>query len=159
MDADGLNKWLTLVANISVVAGIIFLALEVRQNANALKASTYQSMAAEQAQFNQNFMNRDLAEILATIDAGGLDSLLSVQRYQLKGMDNAWLFLQENLYFQYTSGNLPASSWDSRQKAILDVFKGESMQRHWERRGFAFNPQFQRYINEDIIPVATGQAN
>ena len=105
MDADGLNKWLTLVANISVVAGIVFLALEVRQNSNALKANTYQAMAAEQAQFQQNFMNQDLAEINAAIDSGGLDSLSPVQRYQLNGMDNAWLFLQENLYFQYTRGN------------------------------------------------------
>jgi len=159
MDADGLNKWLTLVANISVVAGIVFLALEVRQNSDALKANTYQSMAAEQAQFQQNFMNQDLAEINAAIDSGGLDSLSPVQRYQLNGMDNAWLFLQENLYFQYTRGNLPVSIWDSRHKAILDVFRRENMQRHWERRGFAFNPEFQSYVNEEVIPLVTEKVN
>jgi len=32
MNADNLNRWLTLVANLAVVAGIIFLALELRQN-------------------------------------------------------------------------------------------------------------------------------
>ena len=32
MNLDNLNKWLTLLANIGVVAGIVFLAIEVRQN-------------------------------------------------------------------------------------------------------------------------------
>ena len=32
MDLDKLNKWLTLVANLGVVAGIVFLAIEIRQN-------------------------------------------------------------------------------------------------------------------------------
>lgn len=32
MNLDSLNKWLTLLANLGVVAGIIFLAIEIRQN-------------------------------------------------------------------------------------------------------------------------------
>jgi len=32
MNVDALNKWLILIANIGVVAGIIFLAVEIRQN-------------------------------------------------------------------------------------------------------------------------------
>ena len=32
MASDKLNRWLTLVANLAVVAGIIFLAMEIRQN-------------------------------------------------------------------------------------------------------------------------------
>ena len=32
MDSDRLNRWLTLGANVGVVVGIIFLAVEIRQN-------------------------------------------------------------------------------------------------------------------------------
>ena len=32
MNLDNLNKWLMLVANIGVLAGIFFLVLEIRQN-------------------------------------------------------------------------------------------------------------------------------
>ena len=38
MDRDKLNKWLTLTANLAVVAGIVFLAFELRQNNELLKA-------------------------------------------------------------------------------------------------------------------------
>ena len=36
MNTDSVNKWLTLAANIGVIAGIIFLAIEVQQNNEAL---------------------------------------------------------------------------------------------------------------------------
>ncbi len=37
MNNAKLNKWLTLLANISVVAGIVFLGIEVRQNTQTLE--------------------------------------------------------------------------------------------------------------------------
>jgi hypothetical protein len=35
-----LERWLTLVANLSVVAGIVFLAVELQQNTEAIQAQT-----------------------------------------------------------------------------------------------------------------------
>ena len=32
MDTDRLNRWLTLGANIGIIVGIVFLAIEVNQN-------------------------------------------------------------------------------------------------------------------------------
>jgi len=37
---DRLNSWLTLVANVGVLFGIVFLALEIRQNTNSLAAQS-----------------------------------------------------------------------------------------------------------------------
>jgi hypothetical protein len=38
MNMDKLNKWLMLVANIGVIVGIAFLAVEVNQNNRLLRA-------------------------------------------------------------------------------------------------------------------------
>ena len=35
------NQWLTLIANLGVIAGLIFLGFEIRQNTNIAKASAY----------------------------------------------------------------------------------------------------------------------
>jgi len=37
MNLDQLNRWLTLVANIGVIMGIVFLAIEINQNQTALE--------------------------------------------------------------------------------------------------------------------------
>ena len=38
---DRLNRWLTLVANVGVVAGIVFLGLEIQQTSDVIKAQIY----------------------------------------------------------------------------------------------------------------------
>ena len=38
MDSDRINRWLTLAANIGVIAGIAVLALEMRQNSDLMRA-------------------------------------------------------------------------------------------------------------------------
>jgi hypothetical protein len=40
VNADKINKWLTLAANVAVVAGIFFLALELSQNSRMMHAQT-----------------------------------------------------------------------------------------------------------------------
>ena len=45
---DKLNQRLTLIANISVVLGIIFLAVELRQNTEAIQAQTGDSITENQ---------------------------------------------------------------------------------------------------------------
>ena len=39
VDSEKINRWLTLLANIGVVAGIVFLAIEIRQNQAILEES------------------------------------------------------------------------------------------------------------------------
>ena len=47
MNLDNLNKWLALTANLGVIAGILFLALEISQNTKAIQADIYQNRSFE----------------------------------------------------------------------------------------------------------------
>ena len=51
MDADRLNRWLTLGANVGVIAGIIFLGFELRQNNQLLVEQARYSMLENQKQW------------------------------------------------------------------------------------------------------------
>jgi hypothetical protein len=42
LELDKLNKWLTLVANIAILGGLVFLVLELRQNTNAIRSAAVQ---------------------------------------------------------------------------------------------------------------------
>lgn len=45
MDTDRVNRWLTLVANAAVIAGIVFLGLELRQNTEMMRAQSRTDMS------------------------------------------------------------------------------------------------------------------
>jgi len=44
MNMDKVNQWLSLLGNLGVVAGIIFLAIELQNNTRATEAQTRNSM-------------------------------------------------------------------------------------------------------------------
>ena len=41
MNVDKFNSWLTLLANVGVLAGIVFLALEIKQNTQMLERQAH----------------------------------------------------------------------------------------------------------------------
>ena len=46
MTSSKVNEWLTLIANIAVVGGIVFLAVEIRQNNELLRSDSRQALVA-----------------------------------------------------------------------------------------------------------------
>lgn len=65
MDTEKLNKWLALLANIGVLVGIIFLALEIRQS-NRIALATTEISVRDQFNINNELVlaNDTVAELL-----------------------------------------------------------------------------------------------
>ncbi len=65
MNVDKINKWLTLVANFGVIAGIVFLAYEVRQSTLVAIASNDIELRGSFASANESiYGNPEMAELL-----------------------------------------------------------------------------------------------
>jgi hypothetical protein len=122
MDSDRLNRWLTLAANIGVVIGIIFLAVELRQNNENLaaqqRAVNFASVAETWAMVAEN---PSLSTLLDK-DFGG-ETLSGAEQIQLLGfwtrvhLSLQWSFaelpdeeFQRTLPFQKSDSGLPLTS-------------------------------------------------
>ena len=46
MNSSKINDWLALIANVAVVGGIVFLAIEISQNNELLRSESRQSLVA-----------------------------------------------------------------------------------------------------------------
>ncbi len=71
MDTEKLTRWLTLGANIAILAGIVFLAFEFRQNTNMMQTQINQSRA-ELSMFEAEAMYNSayIPEILVKLRLG-----------------------------------------------------------------------------------------
>jgi hypothetical protein len=56
--ADKLNKWLSLAANIAVVTGIVFVALQINQNNRMMRTQTRNAITASILEFQSNSEKR-----------------------------------------------------------------------------------------------------
>jgi hypothetical protein len=112
VDFDKLNKWLTLLANLGVVAGLVFLAVEIRQNQVLLERS-HQTMLRDQEltildatrveveQFNdlraQIYLNEEISELWLSGRSGEFDN--EVDEYRYNQLCSAW-FIANGLSYK-----------------------------------------------------------
>ena len=103
LDNGKLNKWLTLLANISVVAGIIFLGIEVRQNTQTLEQNAlYMRLALMDVGYEQttNWRNMLVADEDARNlwDKGCKTSLTDEEAINYDYLSTTWLIQHRNLF-------------------------------------------------------------
>lgn len=66
MNSDRLSQWLTLAANLGVLIGIVFLALEIRQNSDHLALQLEFAVPTQKIfEINRDMMDPAVARILA----------------------------------------------------------------------------------------------
>ena len=93
MDSNTVNSWLTLGANIAVLAGIFVLAFEISQNTEMMQAEINQSRAElsmfeAEAMYNSEY----IPAILTKLRRGDSISDVEAERYVhlLRGLHRNW---------------------------------------------------------------------
>ena len=116
MNLDKFNKWFTLSANLGVLAGIVFLALEINQNTTSMRAETYQSRTNSGITLMMGATDQDtLASALSKTqyydvpcwpDQEQLSSLSDIEYVAYVGFLRATYARLDNQRFQYEQGML-----------------------------------------------------
>jgi len=114
MNADSVNRWLTLCANLGVLIGLILLVVELDQNSNLVRAQIHQ--ARSDAHVANRMAIADTEYLLPAMDkymsAGGfdnlaaLDELTTTELARVKEWFTAYHQDFDNLFFQYQQGYL-----------------------------------------------------
>ena len=146
MESDKLNKWLTLGANLGVVIGLIFLAIEVRQNnenlATQVRATAFFGMAET---WNMVAENPELAAaIQKDMDKG---ELTPTEQNQLFAY---WVRVFLTLQWEYNE--LPEEEFNQRlpfqRRAFLD---SPSLAIAWERAEPLLDPNYVEYMSMHVF--------
>jgi len=122
MNLDGINRWLTLGANIGVVVGLALLVFELRQNSELVRAQIHQArtdsyVADRQALADSEFL---LPAYVKMMEAGDyrdpatLAVLDATERERIRRYFQSRFADYDNLFYQYRLGYLDASYYESR---------------------------------------------
>jgi len=113
MDMDRANRWLTFVANLGVLAGILFLAVEIQQSNRIAIASTEIDVRNSFASINESiYSNPNLADLF--IKAGEADANLTpAEEWRVYALVlrllNTWLAIET----AYTNGMVPHATFSA----------------------------------------------
>jgi len=147
MNLDNLNKWLTLLANIGVIAGIIFLSVELQQNNKLLKSQArLNELEASTARIQVSLNNPELAHLNFKATSG--ENLTPEEEnlhfdYALYTMRH-WMWEYE----EYIDGSLPRVSVGTwrRQASYSPVWR-----RAWESTMGREDSEFTQFVNENVF--------
>ena len=124
---DRLNQWLTLVANIGVIAGFVFLGLEIQQNSDAINAQTYQSRTEAAQELSTTIMDSEhFAPLIAKLGSGlfpadpaVLAELNPEDRIRLMALHQWTRVALDNQLYQYEKGYIDEEFFKIATKPAL----------------------------------------
>jgi len=153
--SEAIVGWITLGANVSVVVGLVLVAIQIRQNTRSVRASSYQTWVASASEWNLGIASsRDLASaiIQGHGDPTGLDEDTALQ-YAMSML--AVMQMIQSTYYLYRNGSIDQSLWEAeRQRAALHLtFPGV---RQWWDAGAKtqLSPEFVQVVED--TPVTSG---
>ena len=154
MQFDKLNQWLMLAANLGVIAGIAFLALEVSQNTEALQAqSSYNLYQAKTGSFRMIAQNPDgLADIFIRMQQN--ETLTPAETLRLRLYTQAMLGDFEWQYKEMASGRLVVDFDFAGQ--LAGFLNGMPYMMQGFERGKATNTLdagFVEYVDAEVMPL------
>jgi hypothetical protein len=149
-----LERWLTLVANLSVVAGIIFLAAEMRQNTAAVQAQTRDAITEKQMDFLLSIgTNPEAADVFSRGNQTGEFEVGTREFIMYFSMVQANLREWENSHYQYESGLFSADEFEARVETWRGSLTLPGFLETWARSRQRFSPSFRAEVDRMVAEV------
>ena len=136
MKPKKLNAWLTLVANFGVIAGLIFLGYEIRQNTTQLRAEALYSINEAISTLNAGVYNDAVLADIKVRGEADFSSLNQIEREQFSMYQFDRINLAE-LYLSLKDEGLTDIHFPFDQFLIRDFRSKPGLQ------------QFLKYVDED----------
>ena len=141
-----LGQAITILANVGVIAGILFLGIELRQNNELMEAEARRARAlsAEEA-YRMIAENEALAEMFVKEERG--EALTDVESQRMRAL---WLRGLTDL--QLAHAELPENEWSPLiEQYRLNHRLFPALRDTWTRRKAVFSGEFVQWYEENVI--------
>ena len=148
-----LGQAITILANIGVIAGIIFLAFELRQNNNMLESQARANLDANRVSMQQNLVEDagGIAELVYKARTG--QQLTDVEEWRLNVRRSMMLHSFESMYMEVERGPLQES--DIAVGQWIGSFASDpGMRISWNAVKDNMDSDFAQFLEQQVLPTA-----
>ncbi len=148
MDMDATNRWLTLLANVGVIVGLVFLALQIRQSTEVARSSVDMEVTTIGADFHLRVAENPALARVVMIGRVDPSALSDEEKVQYEYHATAVFLLMEGAYKQYQRGFLPESGWKPYEDLITYFLANEIILDWWVNGSTVFSPEFEAVVEQ-----------
>ena len=144
-----LQETAQILGGIGVIASLIYVAIQIRNNARAVRAATYHQVSNTFIS-HWDALARD-AETLSVMlrgskDFASLSDNVELPRYYLNSMASMRRF--ENAWFQYKVGVLKEADWQAIAYDLDSLFAYPGVRMAWDGIKNRSSIEFRKYVDE-----------
>jgi len=141
-----------LIGAVTVILTLLYLAIQVRQNSQAVKNSAAQALLSE-LNGSLRMASSDPATARAVILGQTLfDELAEEGRAQFITWIFAWMRTVEQAYFLYVQGYIDEEIWEGHVAHLRQLIHAPAVKKWWSYRRHFYSVRFQKYIDELAAP-------
>jgi hypothetical protein len=134
------------IGGIGVVATLLYLALQIRQNSRTVKAASAQAVLSSLAQSISSMSASSAASRVAVLGQTDFKELSDDEQLQFAMWILGWFRVFEQAHHQYRAGVLDPIQWKGHATQMESTMQSAVVRRWWAVRRPLFDPEFRRFI-------------
>ena len=142
-----------LVGGVAVIASLIYLAVQIRQNTRATYASSYQAFTDSVNDTNRLIAaDPELARMHFELGTKAYEEFTDVERTRWMHVMFSFLRSLEALYYRRSQGAAAAQAWRAHSVWISEIAKWPCMRTGWnaEMARWGWDDGFKQYVSEQM---------
>ncbi len=157
MQIDGLNRWLTLGANIGVVIGIAFLVVEINQNTVSTRIAARTSATQGDIDYMAHVLDSSVLAS-ATAKTWANQELSHLETTQLIIFHEIRWRHYEGVFYLYMNGVISDQEWTGYESGITQSFQDDGVfweisRDSWENTKAKLSEDFTAYVEELVADL------
>lgn len=152
MEKQRIGQTMAFLANLGVIAGIVLLAYEMRQNTIAIKSTASQGIQNQLAALYEMAATDPMMDIYMR-GMADYSALTPLERAKFNAYLSNVMSSMENLYALVEEGSYDkarAQGWWLILRSILEFPGGRQ---HWEERKYRWTADFLSFVENDVMSL------
>jgi hypothetical protein len=141
-----------LLAAAGVVASLVFVGVEIRQNTAAVRGATYQAIAEGSVSSAQWLASDErIADFIVRLQMGaGPDDFSPQENMALAGLYHSVVRRAENVYLQVSQGLIPQRAYQ-HFRTSRQIFASAHFDDFWREAREDYDPEFVRFFESEYL--------
>ena len=151
--SDRVNSWLSLIASVGILAGLVLVAIELNQNTDQLRLQLVFQTTQKLFENNRDLLGENptptIAKSITNPEDLTYDEFLIASSFVLNQL-NEW----EDRYFIHEAGLISDQDWKRHIDENIGWTLGNRFaQRYWSVSSAVFEPEFTEYVDSAITTI------
>ena len=149
MKQPDVSQMVSIVANLGVIAGIVFLAFELRQNTQAVVSETGQGLQDQIQAIYSTLDNELWGYFLKGRDDPA--SLSPVETARINSFYITSFLAHQNIYFQVRNGTVPADRVEGWWQHLRNNLDSSLAKAAWEQQKYLLSEEFKQFVAAEVM--------